>query len=244
MTSTALAVIPARLAASRLPGKPLLEMAGRSIVQWVWDAAVAADVFDEVVVATPDAAIADAVVAFGGHVRMTSHSHPTGTDRVAEVASGSEHEIVANIQGDQPFVTEEMLRELVEPFRSAPKPKMTTIATRVTDPALVSDPNTVKVVLDRIGDALYFSRAAIPHAHAGGAATVLHHLGLYAFERDFLARFAGLEPGPLELVEGLEQLRALENGHRIRVSEVSMPTLEINTPADLERARRLVEDES
>lgn len=242
MSSTSLAVIPVRLAATRLPRKPLLEIGGRTIVQWVWDATVGAGVFDEVVVATPDDEVAAVVTDFGGRVCMTDQDHATGTDRVAEVALRHDHRIVANVQGDQPFVTEEMLRVLIADFHEEPAPHMTTIASRLKDSALVSDPNTVKVVVDRRGDALYFSRSPIPYERERSASMPLHHLGLYAFDREFLGDFATLEPGPLELTESLEQLRALENGYRIRVGVVSAPTLEINTPDDLDRARQLVAD--
>jgi 3-deoxy-manno-octulosonate cytidylyltransferase (CMP-KDO synthetase) len=235
-----LAVIPVRMAASRLPGKPLIDLAGRSVVQWVWDATVASGVFSDVVVATPDQEIMDAVRSFGGEVVMTGDHHVTGTDRVAEVALASDHELVANVQGDQPFVTAEMLRGLMSAFDADPRPVMATVATRLTSAAQHADPNTVKVILDHNNDALYFSRAAIPHRLAEGDGTpALHHLGLYAFTREFLATFSALSAGPLEKAERLEQLRVLENGYRIRVSEVTAPTIEVNTEADLLAARRL-----
>lgn len=241
MTERALAVIPARLDASRLPGKPLLDLGGRPVLQWVWEAAVASGVFDEVVVATPDEQVAQAAIAFGAVATMTRADHMSGTDRVAEVARRYDHSVVANVQGDQPFVTTEMLGAVIGGFtRASPRPQMTTVATRLADREQFLDPSTVKVVVDRGGDALYFSRAAIPFGRSGNELLALHHLGLYAFDRAFLDEFARLEPGALEQMEGLEQLRALEHGYRIRVEEVSTWTLEINTPSDLEEAQALV----
>lgn len=243
ISRTALAVIPVRLAASRLPRKPLLLLGGRPIVQWVWEATVASGVFAEVVIATPDEEIARAASGFGAEVRLTRPDHLSGTDRVAEAAAGSVHPIVANVQGDQPFVTPEMLAVLVSSFDTDPEPDMTTIAVTLHDQRLLHDPDTVKVVLDDRSRALYFSRAPIPFPHTGRVVPWLHHLGLYAFRRDFLDRFSELEPGPLEVTEGLEQLRALEHGFQIRVGSVTTPTLEINTPADLAQAARLLTGE-
>jgi len=213
----------------------------RPIVQWVWDATVASDVFTDVVVATPDAEIADTVAGFGGSVVLTSERHVTGTDRVAEVAAAHDHEVVANVQGDQPFVTADMLRALVAPFALDVAPPMSTLATAFSSPEEVADSNMVKVVTDRSGNALYFSRAPIPFAREGRKVAALHHIGLYGFQRAFLAEFAALDATPLELAEGLEQLRALEYGHRIRVAEVAeVSTIEINTPDDMVRAERYV----
>jgi 3-deoxy-manno-octulosonate cytidylyltransferase (CMP-KDO synthetase) len=238
MSVQSLAVIPVRMAATRLPGKPLIPIDGRPVVQWVWDATIASGVFSDVVVATPDEEIADAVRAFDGEVVMTGTHHLSGTDRVAEVAASSGHDVIANIQGDQPFVTPRMLRALIGAFDARPMPVMTTVATRLTSASQHADPNTVKVILDRNHDAVYFSRAPIPHGSSAEAVTVaFHHLGLYAFTREFLAEFAQLTAGPLETLERLEQLRALENGHRIRVAEVDAATIEVNTEADLVAAR-------
>lgn len=240
MSGRRLAVIPVRLEASRLPRKPLLELGGRPIVQWVWEATTACDVFDDVLVATPDDEIAQVVTAFGGQVAITSEEHRTGTDRVAEVAAAHDHAIVANVQGDQPFVNGDTLRALVHAFDTDPRPVMTTAATHDVHPERHKHPSTVKVVVDLCGDALYFSRAPIPYTHGQHPGAPMHHLGLYAFDRQFLLSFAALEVGPLELAEGLEQLRVLENGHRIRVASVPTSTLEINTAADLAAARELV----
>jgi 3-deoxy-manno-octulosonate cytidylyltransferase (CMP-KDO synthetase) len=234
-----LAVIPCRMGASRLPGKPLLELGGRSIVRWVYEATVRSECFDEVVVATPDDEIVREVQRFGGRSMLTSSDHATGTDRVAEVANAIDSEVIANVQGDQPFVTAAALEALVRPFSGDVPPVMTTIATPLAED-LLDDPNTVKVVRDRNGDALYFSRSPIPHRRAGTEAELLHHIGLYAFDRGFLSQFTALAAGPLEQAEGLEQLRALENGFRIRVELADASPVEINTPEDLRKAEALL----
>ena len=235
-----LAVVPVRMEASRFPGKPLADLDGRPIVQWVWEAARGCELFDEVVVATDSRQIEAAVSGFGGEVELTRGDHSTGTDRVAEVAERHpEADVVVNVQGDQPFSTREMLSALVEPYAGGESPPMTTLASPLTDPAQHADPNVVKVVRDASGYALYFSRSPIPFAADGTAAGALHHLGLYAFQRDALLEFPRMEPTPLEQQERLEQLRALEHGVRIKVCLVERAVIEINTPADLEEARSL-----
>lgn len=237
---TILAVIPARHGASRFPGKPLVPIAGRPLVQRVYDAARSCARFDRVVVATDSDAIADCVRGFGGEVMMTRDDHPTGTDRVAEVAAAHpEADVVVNVQGDQPFVTAAMLEALVEPYVIGGSPPMTTLGCPLAEDD-VDDPNVVKVVLDQQGDALYFSRNPIPHYRTPGPAPVLHHLGLYAFTREFVLRYPSLPPTPLEERESLEQLRVLEHGIRIRVCRTTHAVLEINTPEDHERAEALL----
>jgi len=232
-----LGVIPARMGATRFPGKPLVDLAGRPLVEWVHRAAVDSQVFDEVVVATPDEEIAATVESFGGTAVLTSAAHETGTDRVAEVARGrSDAEVVVNVQGDQPFVTPVMLRELVRPFQEPDPPEMSTLAAPLGSSGR-DDPNTVKVVCNLRGDAMYFSRSQVPHPHVAGEGRWLHHIGLYGFRQDFLRTFAGLPSTPLERCEGLEQLRALEHGHAIRVMTVDGAIIEVNTPADLADAR-------
>ena len=237
-----LGVIPARLAAVRFPRKPLADLCGRPLVQWVYEAATACPTLDEVVVATPDEEIADHVRAIGGAAEMTRSDHPTGTDRVAEVATRRlDADVVVNVQGDQPFVTPEMLSALIEPFAAGDGVVMSTLGAPLNPRATAGDPNTVKVVCDQHGDALYFSRSGIPYFRTDGPAPVFHHIGLYAFDRAFLATYAGLAPTPLEEREGLEQLRALEHGYRIRVQPTAAPVIEVNTPEDMEAARAHVE---
>lgn len=238
-----LAVIPARYDSSRFPGKPLVMIGDRPMVQRVYEVARACDAFDKVVVATDSEKIAACVRGFGGAVEMTSSVHETGTDRVAEVAARyPEMDAIANVQGDQPFATTEMLDQLMAPYLAGQSPDMTTLACPLTGSDPYNDPNTVKVLCDRNNQALYFSRASIPFVRkppAEGAPKmpVYHHLGLYAFRRDFLAHYAKLEPTPFEQCEALEQLRVLEHGYRIVVCQTAASILEINTPEDLAKAK-------
>jgi 3-deoxy-manno-octulosonate cytidylyltransferase (CMP-KDO synthetase) len=245
LTLQIVAVIPARFSSVRFPGKPLADLAGRPLVQWVYDAALSCPSFQDVIVATESEVIAERVREFGGQVEMTSPEHPSGTDRVAEVAGRHpEAEVVVNVQGDQPFATAEMLTALVEPYLAGEAPAMTTLACPLVDPAWWDDPNVVKVVRDVEGYALYFSRSSIPHGaiERGSDVEPLHHLGLYAFTRDTVLRFPALPPTPLEGQERLEQLRALEHGIRIKVCDTERPVLEVNTPEDLEAAEQLVRE--
>lgn len=237
-----LGVIPVRMAASRFPGKPLLPLGGRTIVEWVWQRARTSTAVDRVVIATPDDEIIEAAASFGAEAVRTSSAHETGTDRVAEaaVAAGGA-DVVLNIQGDQPFVSHDALEALVRPFEADPTLSMSTVGIDL-DPAKVDDPNTVRVVLDRRGRALYFSRASIPYFRVARTAPVLHHIGLYGFSRAFLATYATLESTPLEQCEALEQLRALEHGFDIHVERTTVSQIEINTPDDLVAAERFVKE--
>lgn len=232
-----LAVIPARYDSQRLPGKVLSQIDTRPMIQWVYEAAKSCTDFSQVVVATDSQIVADCVRQFGGEVEMTS-DHATGTDRVAEVAQRyPEMNAVANVQGDQPFVTPEILSQLVSPYLKGESPEMTTVACPLEMNAGYQDPNTVKVLCDRHNRAIYFSRAAIPYFRQTVDVPVFHHLGLYAFRRDFLTKYAKLKPTPLELAEGLEQLRALEHGYAIQVCPIEKPLLEVNTFDELLKAR-------
>lgn len=241
--SRLLAVIPVRMAATRLPGKPLLTIGERTVVEWVHRRTEQTGVFDRVVVATPDPEIRDAVEKFGGEVELTSSVHLTGTDRVAEVAGRlQDYDVVANIQGDQPFVDDVMLRALVTPYVAGERPDMVTIGAPLPHDGY-TDPDTVKVITDRASNALYFSRSPIPYGYSDtrGIDCLHHHLGLYAFTDSYLQRYATLPATPLERIERLEQLRALEHGATIRVATVDHGRLiEINTPHDLEQARQHV----
>jgi len=206
------------------------------MIQCVYETVAASGVFDHVIVATDHPEIVSTVVGFGGAVELTRADHASGTDRVAEVsARHPEFEIVANVQGDELFVPSETLAALVGPFRDGEDVEMTTVGCPLADEA-VGDSNTVKVVCDRRGFALYFSRASIPYYRERHAVPVYHHLGLYAFRRSFLAVYAGLPSTPLEKCEQLEQLRVLEHGYAIRVVPIVGTGVEVNTPADLDRA--------
>jgi 3-deoxy-manno-octulosonate cytidylyltransferase (CMP-KDO synthetase) len=229
-----LAVIPARYDSQRFPGKPLAIIGDRPMVQWVYEAAKSCPAFSRVVVATDSEKIADCVREFGGEVEMTHSEHLSGTDRVAEVAQRHpEMAAVANVQGDQPFVTAQMLSQLVSPYLQGELPDMTTLACPLKAEIGYHDPHVVKVICDRYDNALYFSRSPIPYYRQPAAAPAFHHLGLYAFRREFLAQYAQLAPTPLEICEGLEQLRVLEHGYRIRVCYTEAEAIEVNTPEDL-----------
>lgn len=194
-----------------------------------------------VIVATDDERIRAAVEAFGGEVRMTSPEHASGTDRLAEVAAGIDCDLVVNVQGDEPLIEPEMIDEAVAPFAADPDLQMSTLRRRIDDPAEVRNPNVTKVVVDRDGFALYFSRAPIPYVRDGSpAAPAWRHVGLYVYRRACLVRLAALPPTALERSEALEQLRALEHGIRIKAVETAFDSIGVDTPADLERARRLV----
>ena len=236
------ALIPARYASTRLPGKALADIDGRPMVEHVYRRAAAAPVVSEVIVATDDLRIARRVAEFGGKVRLTKPTHETGTDRLAEVAATLDCDIVINVQGDEPLVDPAALAELVAPMALDPGIQMTTLFRRIHDASELTNPNVVKVVLDRGGYAMYFSRSAIPYVRdpRGGWPPLYRHIGLYAYRRSALLVLASLEPTPLERAEALEQLRALEHGIRIKAVETSYESFEVNTPEDLEQVRRLL----
>ena len=209
------------------------------MIEHVYRRTSAARSVDAVVVATDDARIAAAVEAFGGIARLTRSSHLSGTDRLAEVAVDLSCEIIVNVQGDEPLVEPEMIEEVLEPLGRDASLQMSTLRRAISDHADYVNPNLVKVVVDRDGNAMYFSRAPIPHAR-GGAMMAYAHVGLYAYRRSFLLAYARLQPTPLELAESLEQLRALEHGFRIRTIETKYDSVGVDTPEDLERVRRLI----
>jgi 3-deoxy-manno-octulosonate cytidylyltransferase (CMP-KDO synthetase) len=213
------------------------------MIEHVYRRAAAAPSIDAVVVATDDERVAAAVEGFGGIARLTRSSHPSGTDRLAEVAVDLSCEIVVNVQGDEPLIEPEMIEDVIAPLRADSGIAMATLRRPIADHADYVNPNLVKVVVNRDGDALYFSRAPIPHAR-GGALTAYAHVGLYAYRRPFLLAYARLRPTPLELMESLEQLRALEHGFRIRTVETTHESIGVDTPEDLERVRRLVTAEA
>lgn len=251
----AVGLIPARYASSRFPGKVLAPIAGRPMIQHVVERARRAKLLDLVLVATDDARVRDAVAAFGGRAVMTSPDHASGTDRIAEVARGIDCQIVVNVQGDEPTLDPASIDGAVAPLLDDPTVEMATLCTPIRDEAVARDPNTVKVVCDRRGFALYFSRARIPHYRDTGAAgaddsgpgtrdprpVLWHkHLGLYAYRREVLLRLAVLAPTALELAERLEQLRALEHGIRIVVVETEHDAIGVDVPADIARVAALL----
>ena len=235
-----IAVIPARYGSTRLPAKALADINGVPMVVRVWRQVSMARSIERVIVATDDERIAAPVRAAGGEAMMTSPTHQSGTDRIAEVAGKVRADIYLNVQGDQPFTDPRDLDAVAAPMLTDASIDMATLATPITDLEEFRNPTKVKVVCDAAGNALYFSRSPIPHPRdfEGVPAGALRHIGIYAYRRDFLLRFASLAPGKLEQLEKLEQLRALENGYRIRVVASVSPSLEIDTAEDLARARR------
>jgi 3-deoxy-manno-octulosonate cytidylyltransferase (CMP-KDO synthetase) len=250
------AVIPARYASTRFPGKALADIAGRPMIEHVYRRAAAARGVDAVVVATDDERIAAAVRSFDGIAAMTRAAHRTGTDRIAEVAAGLPCEIVVNLQGDEPLIEPETIEAVIAPLLSDPMLEMSTVCVPISDRADLDNPNVVKVVKDRLGRALYFSRSPIPHFRGGPPAgggpaeagsydpgvgsfgRPFKHIGLYGYRRTFLLKFAMLAQTPLERTESLEQLRALEHGYRIQTVETRYDSIGVDTPEDLERVRR------
>lgn len=236
-----IAVLPARYGSSRFPGKPLALIAGRPMIQHAYESTRACPDLDEVIVATDDERIAVAVRNFGGKVVMTSPDHQTGTDRIAEAVAATDADLIVNVQGDEPLMSAAVLSELIQQMRRTGA-DMGTAAVPFScserDPA---DPNAVKVVVDRQGFALYFSRAPIPFARPGGTAvSPLLHWGLYAYTRDFLQRFVSWPKGALEECEMLEQLRALENGARIWVLQTTERSVGVDVPEDIRLVERLL----
>jgi 3-deoxy-manno-octulosonate cytidylyltransferase (CMP-KDO synthetase) len=230
-------VIPARYASSRLPGKPLLRETGRYLIQHVYERAVAAQCAADVIVATDDPRIFEAVQSFHGRAVMTRHDHPSGTDRIAEVAAHLDADVILNVQGDEPQIDPADLDRLAG-LMADPATDMGTLAVPIRDAEAYRNPNVVKVVCDHHGQALYFSRAPVPFVRDGEPdfsarpPRFLQHLGVYAYRRDFLLTFASLPPDPLEQTEQLEQLRVLGLGRRIRVGLVEHAHKGIDTPAD------------
>lgn len=231
----AICVIPARYSSTRLPGKPLKDICGKPMICRVYERASLAKSVAEVIVATDDDRILDAVEKNSGRAIMTRADHKTGTDRLAEVAEKFPGvEVIVNVQGDEPLIEPSLIDELVATFVADKTLQMATVATELTDADEMSNPNNVKVVLDKNGDALYFSRSLIPYPRNAGKAKVFKHIGIYAYRRNFLLSYAKMEPTPLEQSESLEQLRALENGFKIRVIKSSCRFVGVDTAEDLE----------
>ena len=236
-------IIPARYASSRFEGKPLADLLGKPMVQHVYERACRAKTLDEVIIATDDQRIYDAVTRFGGNVQMTGPC-ATGTERVAVVAARLTCDIVANIQGDEPLLEPAQIDLMLQPFMDRPEVQVCTLKQRVETAADYRDVNVVKVVTDLQGDALYFSRAPMP-GQVGETelhtSPVYRHVGLYAYRREQLLAFTRWCSTPYELAEGLEQLRFLEHGVPIHVVETDTPLIGVDVPADLERVKQILE---
>ena len=234
------AIIPARWASTRFPGKPLVKLRGKPLVQHVWERAQRAKSVDRVIVATDDMRIAEAAFDFGADVALTSPKHPTGTDRLAEVAKKLKSApIILNVQGDEPDVAPSTIDRLARALQDDPALGMVTAANPITSSADIRNPNVVKVVTELSGRALYFSRSAIPHDRDGrGGIKYLRHQGIYGYRRKVLLDFVKWKPTPLEKAEKLEQLRALEHGVAIGVIVVKRASVGVDVPADLAKAAR------
>jgi 3-deoxy-manno-octulosonate cytidylyltransferase (CMP-KDO synthetase) len=237
-----LGVIPARFASSRFPGKVLAQVSSKSMLQRVYERASLARYLTATIIATDDERIYQAARGFGARVVMTRADHVSGTDRVAEAASAENADLVVNIQGDEPLIDPAAIDAAILPLAHDPEIVMGTLKKAIEDPREITDPNVVKVVTDRTGDAIYFSRCPVPYQRdQAGPGAHFKHIGLYVYRRDFLLRYPALPVGPLEQAERLEQLRALENGYRIRVVETECESLGVDTPEDLERVCKLFE---
>ena len=236
----AVVIIPARMAATRFPGKPLIDLCGKPMIQWVYERASKASGISRVLVATCDQEIIDAVASFGGEAVMTSAEHRSGTDRLAEAARELDADVIVNVQGDEPLIDPKSIERVLEPFATEQGVLMTSLMAPI-DRESAKDPNLVKVVVTTDNYALYFSRSPIPYERKPiEGRSVYGHVGLYAYAKDFLLTFAALEPTPLEQAESLEQLRVLEHGYRIRMVEVPDRPLGVDTWGDLERVREIV----
>ena len=230
-------VIPARFAATRFMGKVLADLGGKPVIQHVWENARQARTLDDLIIAADDERIIKAAEAFGAKAVFTSPDQPTGTDRLLEVVNPLDVDIIVNIQGDEPMVKPIMIDSLTRELQDNKGVSMATLAKLIEDKDEIEDPNVVKVVIDRNGYALYFSRSIIPYPRYSEKAKYYKHLGIYAYTKDFLFEFANLGKAGLEETEGLEQLRVLAHSRRIKVVETNIDTIGIDTPADLERAK-------
>ena len=233
-------IIPARMGSMRFPGKVLADLGGKPVIQHVWENAMRSKA-DSVTVAADDPRVEQAVKAFGGHVVMTKPSHPSGSDRVWEAAQSNDAELIVNVQGDEPFLPHEVIDDLIEAMHGPDTPAMGTVVLPCSRADIAANPNLPKVVLTTDDYALYFSRSMIPYLREGGEETeVYRHWGIYAYRRETLAKFVSLPEGRLERCEKLEQLRALENGIRIKVIKTSFDSIGIDTPDDLVRAQEFL----
>jgi 3-deoxy-manno-octulosonate cytidylyltransferase (CMP-KDO synthetase) len=233
-------IIPARYDSTRFPGKPLCPLKGKPLIQHVYENSKLSRLAQDVIVATDSETIFERVLAFGGKAVMTDKDHPSGTDRIAEVAASLDYDIIVNVQGDEPLIRPEMIDDVIAALDDT-RASIGTLIKKIEDPAEISDNNVVKVVFDREKFALYFSRAAIPfralHSEIR-APGYYKHIGIYSYRRDVLLSLAGMEQTELEKIEKLEQLRALENGLKIKVKETFLETFGIDTPEDLERVKK------
>ncbi len=236
----AIGIIPARYGATRFEGKVLADLMGKPVIQHVWENARRASTLADLIVATDDVKVKEEVERFGGKVVLTAKEHKTGTDRLREVVNPIDTKVVVNIQADEPLLHPSMIDDIVRPLLEDKGILMTTLKKKITDPEDLRNPNVVKVVTDKNGYALYFSRSPIPFPRFHDGVVFYKHIGLYGFTKEFLFTFTNLPVSALENIEGLEQLRVLENGYRIKVAETQFDTIGIDTPEDLERAKEVL----
>ncbi len=239
----AIGIIPARYDSTRFPGKPLVDIRGKTMIQRVFEQASEARELDLVVVATDDVRIRDAVLDFGGEVVMTRRDHTSGTDRVAEAAANyPEAGLIMNIQGDEPFIFPEQIDQLVRFIRQRPTIEIATLVKRISERSMIENPNLVKVVLNTKSEALYFSRSPIPYPRDLSDATIYRkHIGLYIYRAAVLKQITSMAPHPLEQIEKLEQLRWLGNGLKIGVAETTLESIAIDHPEDLIRLENFMD---
>ena len=237
-----LGIIPARYASTRLKGKPLSSIDGHSMIEWVYKRSLLSDL-DMVVVATDDQRVYDEVKSFGGEVVMTSKNHLNGTSRIAEVAElYNDFDVIINVQGDEPLIEKDMINALISPFLSEPSLRMATLKHRIDNIEEVENPNNVKVVTTKDDYAIYFSRSPIPYPRELNINNYFKHVGIYGYRRDFVIEYSQMPPTSLEISESLEQLRVLENGHRIKVLETPYKIVGVDTKEDLEKVRRIIKE--
>lgn len=237
-------IIPARYSSKRFKGKVIADILGKSLIQHVYERAKEARLLDDLIIATDDDRVIKVIEEFGGKVVYTSPKQPTGTDRIAEVVNPLDVRVVVNIQGDEPLIHPQMINDLATTLLEDESIVMATLIKKIDDDQEINNPHVVKVVVDKDGFALYFSRAPIPRIKNRGSRIkdqgYYKHIGLYAYTKDFLFTFTNLPPSRLEKLEGLEQLRALEYGYRIKTVETEFDTVGVDTPKDLEKVKEIL----
>jgi 3-deoxy-manno-octulosonate cytidylyltransferase (CMP-KDO synthetase) len=236
------AIIPSRYNSNRLPGKPLKDICGKTMVQRVYEQVKKVSLIDQVIIATDDQRIFKEVKKFKGKVVMTSKSHKTGTDRLAEAAEIIDSDIIVNVQGDEPLIEPSVIKSAIEPLLSDNNLEMSTLKHLIKDEEKINDHNVVKVITDKNNNAIYFSRSKIPFARNSKKFKYYKHIGLYVYRKDFLLNYANMDPTPLEKQESLEQLRLIENGYKIRVIETKYDSIGVDTKKDLIEVRKKLEE--
>lgn len=239
-----LGVIPSRYASTRLEGKPLKDICGHTMIEWVYKRTKLSNL-DEVVVATDDERIYEEVERFGGKAILTRKDHENGTSRIAEVCEKySDYDVIVNVQGDEPLIEPDMINSIIDSFKEDDTISMSTLKYKLDTMEDIENPNYVKVITDKKGYAIYFSRSVIPYPRKLDIQNYYKHVGIYGYKKDFVIEYAKMEPTPLELSESLEQLRALENGYRIKVMETPYKILGVDTQEELEKVREYIREKN